>query len=187
MRIFLAISLPAEVRGRLWEATAPLRESSPDIAWIPEPKIHLTLKFIGETTTAGVEALTTAMVEMARTHAAPLVHLASVGAFPNFRRPRVIWMGIEPDPKLELLHHDVELACDKLGHELEGRPFRPHLTLARVRRPLAEDGLKALRMAAKRIRFTDEFFARTVDVMESIPGPGGSTYSVVASAPMRAS
>jgi len=185
MRIFLAINPSADVRRRVWEATAPLRESSPEISWIPEPKIHLTLKFIGELSEEGLASLTTAMSEIARTHAAPTVHLASVGAFPAFRRPRVIWMGIEPDPKLELLHHDVELACDRLGHELEGRPFRPHLTLGRVRRPLADEPLKALRMAAKRIRFTDEFFARTIDVMQSVPGPGGSTYSVAASAPMR--
>jgi 2'-5' RNA ligase len=185
MRIFLAINPPADVRRRVWEATAPLRESSPDVSWIPEPKIHLTLKFIGEMADEVIPPLASAMTELACTHAAPAVHLGSVGAFPGFRRPRVIWMGIEPEPRLELLHHDVELACDRLGHELDGRPYRPHLTLARVRRPLEEEAVRTLRMRAKRIRFTDEFFARTIDVMESVPGPGGSTYGVVASAPMR--
>lgn len=187
MRIFLAINPPADVRRRLWEATAPLREMSPEVSWIPEAKIHLTLKFIGEMPEDGIPPLATAIQEIARTHAAPMVHLGTVGAFPNFRRPRVIWMGIEQEPRLELLHHDIELACDRLGHELEGRPYRPHLTLARVRRPLEEEPLKALRMTARRIRFTDEFFARTVDVMQSVPGPGGSKYTVVAPAPMRGS
>ena len=185
MRIFLAINPPADVRRRVWEATAPLRELSPQVSWIPEPKIHLTLKFIGEVTEDRIGPLVSAMTEMARTHAAPVVHLATVSAFPNFRRPRVIWMGIEQEPRLELLHHDVELACDRQGHELDGRPYRPHLTLARVRQPLDVEPLKALRMAAKRIRFTDEFHARTIDVMQSVAGPGGSQYTVVASAPMR--
>jgi 2'-5' RNA ligase len=185
MRIFLAINPPADVRRRVWEATSALREMSPDVSWIPESKIHLTLKFIGEMEESGVPPLTAAMADIAGTHAAPMVHLGTVGAFPNFRRPRVIWMGIEQEPRLELLHHDVELACERLGHELEGRPYRPHLTLARVRRPLEAESLKPLRVAAKRIRFTDEFFARTVDVMQSVPGPGGSKYAVVASAPMR--
>ena len=157
------------------------------MAWIPEPKIHLTLKFIGEMPEAGVTSLADAMKDLARTHAAPAVHLATVGAFPNFKRPRVIWMGIDPEPRLELLHHDIEVACDKLGHELDGRPYRPHLTLARVRHPLADEQLKTLRLAAKRIRFSDEFFARTLDVMQSVPGPGGSKYTVAASAPMRGS
>ena len=185
MRIFLAINPPAEVRRRVWDAATPLREIAPDIAWIPEPKIHLTLKFIGETDEERIAPLSDAMKEVARTHAAPAVQLATVGAFPNFRRPRVIWMGIEPEPRLELLHHDVELACDKLGHELEGRPYRPHLTLARVRRPLGAELLKPLRLAAKRIRFSDEFFARTLDVMQSVPSPDGSKYTVVSTAPMR--
>lgn len=184
MRIFLAINPPADVRRRVWEATAPLRDVAEEIAWIPEEKIHLTIKFIGEVAEERVAPLGTAMMDIARTHAAPAVHLGGVGAFPNFRRPRVIWMGIEPEPRLELLHHDVELACDKLGHELEGRPYRPHLTLARARRPLADEALKTLRLAAKRIRFSDEFFARTLDVMQSVPGPGGSKYTVVSAAPM---
>ena len=187
MRIFLAINPPEDVRQRVWEATAPLREASANVAWVPEPKIHLTLKFIGEMPEERIEPLVGAMMTMARTHAAPMVHLETAGAFPNFRRPRVVWMGIEQEPRLELLHHDVEVACGQLGHELEGRAYRPHLTLGRVRRPLADEELKLLRTAAKRIRFTDEFHARSIDVMQSVPGPGGSKYSLVASAPMRGS
>ena len=185
MRIFLAINPPEDVRRRVWEATAPLREASADVAWVPERKIHLTLKFLGETPDAGVADLSASMTAMARTHAAPMVHLSSVGAFPNFQRPRVIWIGIEPEPRLELLHHDVELACHALGHELEGRPYRPHLTLGRVRHQLAVEDLSRLRAAAKRIRFTDEFQARSVDVMRTTPGEGGSTYTMITSAPMR--
>ena len=185
MRIFLAINPPPEVRGHIWSAAESLRAAAPDVAWVAEPKIHLTLKFIGAMPEAGLAPLTAAMTALARTHAVPMVNVGGIGAFPSFRRPRVIWMGIEPEPRLELLHHDVELACERLGYELEGRAYRPHLTLARVRQPLGDEALKSLRMAAKRVRFTDEFLARTIDVMQSVPGPGGSKYSVVASAPMK--
>jgi RNA 2',3'-cyclic 3'-phosphodiesterase len=185
MRIFLAINPPAEVRHDLWDATAPLRDGSPDIVWVAEPNIHLTLKFIGEMPEKALDSLVSSMTEVARTHAAPEMRLATAGAFPNFRRPRVIWIGIDPEPRLELLHHDVELACDRLGYELDGRPYRPHLTLGRVRAPLDASALKALGTAAKRITFTHDFHARTIDVMQSIPGPGGSKYTVLASAPMR--
>jgi 2'-5' RNA ligase len=185
MRVFLAINPPPELRREAWAATAPLRESPFDIAWVAEPKIHLTLKFLGALPESAVAALSSAMHEVARTHAVPMVQVGSVGAFPNFRKPRVIWMGVDPEPRLELLHHDVEVACARLGHELDGRPFRPHLTLGRVRDRLAADDTRSLRLAAKRIRFSDAFHARSIDVMESVPGPGGSTYSVLASAPMR--
>ena len=55
--------------------------------------------------------------------------LRGLNAFPNLRRPRVVWLGVSADPKLELLHHDVEAACAELGHPLAGRTYRPHVTL----------------------------------------------------------
>jgi 2'-5' RNA ligase len=185
MRIFLAINPPPEIRRAAWDATAPLRDTAASVAWVAEPKVHLTLRFLGSLDEPAVEALVATMMEVGRAHAAPRVELHGVGAFPSFRRPRVIWMGIEPEPRLELLHHDVEIACAQLGHELDGRPYRPHLTLGRVREPVAPDAMKALRAAANRVRFSDEFHARTIDVMRSVPGSGGSTYTVLASAPMR--
>jgi RNA 2',3'-cyclic 3'-phosphodiesterase len=185
MRVFLAINLPPAVRGALWEAASPLRETGANVAWVAEPKIHLTLKFIGALDEAAIAPLAEKMVDVARAHATPRVELHGVGAFPNFRRPRVVWIGVEPEPRLELLHHDIEVACATLGHELDGRPYRPHLTLGRVREPGPADALKALRTAANRVRFTDEFHARSIDVMQSIQGPGGSTYSVLASAPLK--
>lgn len=185
MRIFLAINPPAELRRAMWDAAAPLRETPLDVAWVAEPKIHLTLKFLGAITDAAVALLSASMADVARAHAAPMVHVSSVGAFPSLRRPRVIWLGVEPEPRLELLHHDIELACAELGHELDGRPFRPHLTLGRVREPASAEHAKTLRMASKKVRFSDEFFARSIDVMQSVTGPAGSTYSVLATAPMK--
>jgi RNA 2',3'-cyclic 3'-phosphodiesterase len=184
MRIFLAINPPAAVQRGAWEAIEPLRDAHSGVAWVAQPKIHLTLKFLGPISESAAGVLSQAMLDVARTHAPPLVHLQGVGAFPSFRRPRVIWLGVEPEPRLELLHHDVEVACATLGHELDGRPYRPHLTLGRVRDAGTPEAIKALRMAAKRVRFSDEFHAGSIDVMQSVPGPEGSTYSVLASAPM---
>lgn len=146
--------------------------------------MHLTLKFLGPISEDQLQSLAVTMTEVACTHAAPMMHIGSVGAFPNFRRPHVIWIGVAPDPRLELLHHDVEVACAKLGHELDGRPFRPHLTLGRWPETNAADEVTPLRTAAKKVRFTDEFLVQSIDVMESVPGAAGSTYSVLSSAPM---
>ena len=110
--------------------------------WVGEPKIHLTLKFIGTMSEEFVPQLTDAIEQAARTHAAPIVNVRTVGAFPALRRPRIIWMGVEPEPRLELLQHDVEVACATLGYELDGRPFRPHLTLGRVQSPPAAEETK---------------------------------------------
>jgi 2'-5' RNA ligase len=87
---------------------------------------------LGEQPEERVADIEAAIAGVAALHRELLMTVGGLGAFPNFRRARIVWMGVEHEPRLELLHHDVELACERLGFELEGRPFRPHLTLARV-------------------------------------------------------
>ena len=60
------------------------------------------------------------------------MQLAGFGAFPNFQRARVVWTGVQHESRLELLHHDVEVASGEEGFELPGRAFRPHVTVARA-------------------------------------------------------
>ena len=185
MRLFLAINPPPEVRRAIWDATQPLREVSAGVAWVAEPKIHLTLKFLGDQPESAAAPIGEMLRGIAMGHATPLVRVGAVGAFPNFRRPRVVWLGVDPDPRLELLHHDVEVACAALGYELDGRPFRPHLTIGRVKEPGTVEQTRALRGAARKVRFSDEFSVPSIDLMQSLPGIHGSTYTALAVAPMR--
>jgi 2'-5' RNA ligase len=104
------------------------------------------------------------------------MNLGGVGAFPNFRRARVVWMGVESDPRLELLHHDLEVACGDAGFEVEGRPFRPHITLARVRAPLALDRARPFARAARRVAYAASEEVRALGLLESTLGSGGARY-----------
>src|SRR4051812_24779289 len=133
VRLFLAINLTPEVRHTIAEAAAPLKAIAPELSWVNEDKIHLTVKFLGEQPEEMAATVTEAMRSVGTRNRAIDVEIGGVGAFPNFRRPRVVWIGVTPDPKLELLHHDVESACESLGLPVDGKPFRPHLTLARVK------------------------------------------------------
>jgi 2'-5' RNA ligase len=94
---------------------------------------------------------------------------------------------VSPEPKLELLHHDVESSCEALGVPVEGRPFRPHLTLARVR-PRALDGvsLRRLSRAAKDVSYVEEIVISAIDLMESELTTAGARYRLIASLPLRA-
>lgn len=185
MRLFLAINFPPAVRREIVSVTAPLRECAPELGWIAEDRLHLTLKFLGEQAESRVDPLATALAQTAVQHREMLMTLEGIGAFPNFRRARVVWMGVSQDPRLELLHHDVEVAYDALGCELEGKPFRPHLTLARVREPLPTERMKELWRAAKRIDYSTEFIVRSVELMQSDLSSGGPRYTNVVSAPLR--
>ena len=192
MRLFIAISLPDAERRAIAAATAPLRDAAPSVGWVDESRLHLTLKFLGEQPAEAVPALTTALQRAAAPHSPIALDLGGLGAFPTQRRPRVIWLGVAPDPKLELLHHDVEEACAALGYEVEGRAFRPHLTLGRVRPGRSGRGevdaaaATALAKAAREVhsRWTAEVLS--VDLMESVIGRGGARYSLVSAAALAA-
>ena len=191
MRLFLALNFPASLRRAIFDATAPLRAAAPGLAWVAESRLHLTLKFLGERPDDAVAPLVGALDEVGATHSPVTRSLGGLGAFPNQRRPRVVWLGIAPDPKLELLHHDVETACAALGYELDGRTFRPHLTLARVRpgrrgggEPAAEPA-RALAAAAREVQFRGAAVVETLDLMRSELAAGGSRYTVLHAAPLR--
>jgi len=185
VRLFLAINLPPEVRREIDAATAALRDCAPDVAWITEARLHLTLKFLGEQPESRVPEIQEAMAAVASRHGELAMTLGGVGAFPNFRRARVVWLGVEQDPRLDLLHHDLEVACDKLGFAVEGRAFRPHLTLARIKQPLSEEQLRELSRVAKKTEYRTDFIVRSFDLMHSTIGPSGPTYSTVVSAVLR--
>lgn len=173
MRLFLAINLPPEVRQEIVAATADLRDALPKLAWVREPHLHLTLKFLGEQPAERVDDIQGAISGLTSYHRELLMTLGGIGAFPNFRRARVVWMGVAHEPRLELLHHDVETACEGLGFELDGRPFRPHLTLARVRRAMDEAEARALSRAARQIDYQTDFIVRSIELMQSTLPEGG--------------
>ena len=185
MRLFVAINLPAEARREVAQAIEPLRAAAPELAWVREHLVHLTLKFLGEQPAEMVSRLQEALSDVAAHHRELIMDLHGIGAFPNFRRARVVWLGIEPEGRLELLHHDLEVACEQLGFEVEGRPFRPHLTLARVKHALAEPAARALAKAAKAVDFQSEVVVRAIDLMQSELSSAGSTYATLVSAPLR--
>jgi 2'-5' RNA ligase len=185
VRLFLAINLPFEVRRDIIGSTAPMRACVPELAWTDETRLHLTLKFLDDQPAEKADAIRDAAANVAMRHRELVMGVGGIGAFPNFRRSRVVWIGVEQESRLELLHHDIELAYEALGFDIEGRPFRPHLTLARMKSPLSEDQARTLSRAARRVDYRADVVVRSLDLMGSDPGPSGSSYSIVASAPLR--
>jgi len=129
MRLFIAIELGDELRNRLDR----LRADIPGARWVPAAQIHLTLAFLGEVDEIIAARLTE---ELSRIRAAEFVlSFSGSGCFPNLHRPRVLWLGLKPEPRLDVLAskvHEAVLAC---GIPQEERPFSPHITLARLKLP----------------------------------------------------
>lgn len=144
MRVFLAVELPAALRLAIGERLDTLRARLPAASWTPADNLHLTLHFFGERQPARVEQIAGALVPAIASCSPFTVETAPVGSFPT-SRPRVLWLGITPNPRLLALHADVLRELAQLGEELDPRPFHPHLTLARVKAPWRRSDLDTLR------------------------------------------
>ena len=186
MRLFLAINLPSPIRDAIDRNASALRAAAPALRWIPPARWHLTVRFIGDAAVERVAQIRDAVDAATARHAGAPMAIGGIGAFPNFRRARIVWIGIPPDPRLEMLHHDIESASVALGMEPEGRPFRPHITLARVPPGTDEPVLRALSRAARGVRYFEVADVATVDLMASELAPDGPRYRLLHSSPLGA-
>lgn len=95
--------------------------------------LHITLKFLGETTESQAVAAETLMKQVVESRPSFHVRLTGLGAFPNERRPAVVWVGLDQAAPLCQIAADLERELSELGFPPERRPFTPHLTLLRVK------------------------------------------------------
>ncbi len=149
MRVFVAMDVPEEVKGKIREFVAKLEAECRDARgarWARVEGMHVTLKFIGEVATEKVEQIKKEL-EGVRSAAAVEMNFRGVGFFPNAKHPRVFWAGIEATPNLAEIAEEIEARLERLGIPREGRAFRPHLTLARFK---SEEGLPKLREAIEK-------------------------------------
>ena len=178
MRLFVAVNLPEEERRAAYEATAPLRNGELPVRWVQAAALHLTLKFLGDVSAEQAPRIAAAL-DAAVAAARPFeVGLGGVGAFPSLARPRIVWLGVERHPALELLANDVETALRPFGFEAELRPFQPHITLGRARQGAKPAAFGRLESLAARVTYEAVVPVRSVDLMESDLRPEGAVYRV---------
>jgi len=139
LRLFVATEVPEDVRAAVAGAVAPLRERFPKARWVPMQNQHVTLKFLGSTYPRLVEWVTATVGELASRHAPFTTRVEGLGAFPNARRARVLWAGLDDKGSaFGRLAADLDEALSK-EFEPEKRPFTPHLTVARFEPTVAVD------------------------------------------------
>ncbi|HZO88531.1 MAG TPA: RNA 2',3'-cyclic phosphodiesterase [Chthonomonadaceae bacterium] len=186
MRLFFAVLLTEEAREAVRRAQQALRASAGEkgIKWVTPEQFHYTLKFLGETP----EERMLLAIEAARltaTQSAPFSFtLAGVGAFPQPRRPQVLWIGAtEGVPLLAGLAESLDRNLAERGFAAETRRFSPHLTLARVKSPEGQEAIaKALSAQVAELNSVDKFGVIPVEsfvVMRSELRPGGPIYTVL--------
>lgn len=135
IRAFLAFDISEEVQKKLGGLVESLRHQARGVKWTKPENFHVTLKFFGDVDEAvqrpAIEAMVANRVQSLRT-----AHLTCVGigAFPDWRVPKVIWAGLKGDcPSLFDFQRGLEEDFLKMGFPKENRVFRLHLTFGRVR------------------------------------------------------
>ncbi len=132
-RAFIAIELPDQLKTDLENLTRLLDSPGAEVKWVGRRQMHLTLKFLGDITSAQAQMLRTSLEKAVSQYPLSEIQIGGIGAFPTVSRPKVIWVGVKADRLMLDLQDAVEQASIAAGIPAEQRAFKPHLTLGRVK------------------------------------------------------
>lgn len=176
IRLFIAIELPEAVQDLLTETAVALAKNVPDraVRWVSREQMHLTLRFLGDTAVSQLPALQDHLDQVAAQHPAFQLRLDGLGAFPNRKRPRVVWAGLAGEVAvLQAMQAAVEDRVVSMGWVREERPFSPHITLGRVKDASGAQALNwQVGLASVAVRVT------AVKLVQSELRPSGPVYTV---------
>jgi 2'-5' RNA ligase len=189
IRAFIAIELPPELKKELTKVETQLKINSPPvIKWIEPGSIHITLKFLGETSDAILDDLILAMEESVVGVSPFKLDVRQLGAFPGVDRPQVIWVGVSGEmEKLKQLQKNLEKNTEQLGFKRESRTFSPHLTLGRVRDGARPDDIQRIGKLLNETVFTalHNINVNQINLMKSVLTPTGAIHTFIGSTKLK--
>lgn len=131
-RLFIALSLPQDIRSLVTSTMENLRVELAFQKWVHPNDLHITLKFLGDTSLPLRDQVKHALERIATNHIPFRLAIHGIGTFGKPASPSVLWAGIQGElQRLTALHSDIKVAMQPIGFDKEDRAFRPHLTLAR--------------------------------------------------------
>lgn len=177
MRCFISISIPDEIKKGMTAIQERLKKSGADVSWTRPEGMHLTLKFLGEVEENRIKDIETALSISIIGIQPFTLDVAEIGTFPDVRRPRVVWIGLnENGSNLIKLQKNIEKEFERLGFTPEKRGFTPHITLGRIRSRKNIEGLLNLINDEKTIDL-DGFEVMNIHLMQSELRPTGAIYT----------
>lgn len=190
VRLFIATSLTRSIKKRIEKLLLDLKSSLGvrNVRWVKPPGIHLTFKFLGDTSLEQVPEIQKIMDDIAMGYAPFHFSVEGIGCFPNCKRPRVIWIGVEEKTgALQNLQEKIELAMVDLGFPEEGRSFHPHLTLGRIRNHVRKSERKNLGETISdfpSIQVGDQIL-EAISLIKSDLQPSGAVYTHLCTSKLR--
>ena len=190
LRLFLAIDIPPRAREIVTTVQNRFKTLGFKISLVRPGNIHLTLKFLGDTPLEQVANIKKSVSEAVDSISVFKVALDGVGVFPNFKKPRVLWIGLkDPHKHLKVLQENIDSKMMQLGFPREGKKFDPHLTLARIKHGQGKikKRFEGLKQEVESVPLIDsEFFqVDSVKLIQSELTPKGSIYTILEKFPLR--
>ena len=177
VRCFVAVEVEDEIRARLAEAQEALAAAGSHVRWSRPESLHVTLKFLGDIEESNVGAVCTIVESVAAAHDAFAVEVAGLGAFPNPRRPRVVFARMsDPTNTLAAMARALDERATAVGVSRDRRPFRPHLTLGRVKSGRGMADLTQALAAYEARAFGGQTVSQ-ISLMRSELRPSGAVYT----------
>jgi 2'-5' RNA ligase len=176
IRVFIGVRLDPQVATKIADAQRQLRERISGVRWVAEANYHFTLKFLGPVEEKRLPQVSGTLKKSVEHFSPFVVSAIGIGVFPDIRKPRVLWVGLDSQ-ELEPLAVAVEDSMETIGFEREARAFKPHLTLGRWRDPAKTTD--KLRREIERWKETafGESVVKEVVLFQSTLKPGGAVYS----------
>lgn len=180
LRLFVAVEPPWELRERLFSALSVLRQRYDAVKWEQADKLHFTLKFLGNVSEAEVPSIEASLRTIGENTSPFPAAFGGIGCFPSPTRPRIIWAGLfQGGQEMTALQGAVEGKLNAQGFSPERKPFRPHLTVGRIKRRVPLTNLDSYELPA------DEFDVGELILKKSQLTPKGSIYTDLCRYPLR--
>ncbi|MBN1543006.1 RNA 2',3'-cyclic phosphodiesterase [candidate division KSB1 bacterium] len=176
MRLFICSELPESILQAVGKQMAEFGRIGADVRWVRHEGMHITLKFLGEVESSRLDDIRNAIHKTVEGISPFRCAVQGLGAFPNLKRPRVYWVGIDdPSEGLKSLATRLDSHLEKAGFQPEDRVFHPHMTLARARSDRGQEKLPAA--FSKAPAHFGEFVVDSILLMQSELSPGGACYT----------
>lgn len=173
-RIFVALNIPDDAKEKLFSIIYQLHPDK-SLKWETKEKIHLTLKFVGDIEDELIPKIKNDLMFLTE-YKTQLLHINGFGFFFSYKVPRILWAGLKYSEELKSIAERLEDYFIRYGVEKESRPFKPHLTLMRIKNNPGESFINKF----KNSKFEPiSFQSNSISLIKSELKPAGSVYTEI--------
>jgi len=180
-RVFLAINLPDEIKKEISESLEKFKKKNNtyDIRWIYPENYHLTVHFFGDLNTKQINLVEASLTEAVKNIPSFEIKTGDIGYLPNKNNPRIIFIKIIDIPQIHTLVEKIELTLENLHFPIDKKPWRAHLSIARIKNYIKCDDVQEGKI------YFISFRVNSIELMESHLSPDGSSYTILKSFPFK--